>query len=275
MRPSGYKHAVRRFALTVVALTVLVAPAGASSSPSWGFKTPGGAAYCGTDENGWICIRPRDGSWIRLTGYLGRNVDVRQGTSERFRGYRGPVGRTLGFGDVFYSSDAALITCRSRRRAVTCTHIEGLSFTLNRSSGYRIFWDAPGFPPNVLPLFRTRHDIRCGIDRDNLEPSVPILTCWRALDGLVLGIAHVDEGRRGGHGRWEKAIGFRPSGFSSLDPGHTFEWRCRQVTESLAERCSARAGEPVFTCTSTRARLTCTNRNGHGFWASLRGFYTF
>jgi hypothetical protein len=60
-----------------------------------------------------------------------------------------------------------------------------------------------------------------------------------------------------------------------LDYGRTFTWRCRKVTAFLAERCSTNAGEPVFTCTSARSRLTCQNRNGHGFWASARSFYTF
>jgi len=73
----------------------------------------------------------------------------------------------------------------------------------------------------------------------------------------------------------EQALGFRARGFRLLGEDSTFVWRCRRVTAFLAERCSATSGEPVFTCTSTRARLTCRNRNAHGFWASRRSFYTF
>jgi hypothetical protein len=264
---------MRRYVLVgVIAMAVVATPA-AASPVEWWFKTPGGAAYCGVDAGGWICARPADGFWLRLTGYLGRTVDVRKGRSERFRGLRPAADRTLGFGDVIYTSDAAIVTCWSRPRALTCKHTEGLSFTLGRRSGFRIFWDAPGIAPNVLPLFRTRHDVRCGIDRENLEPTDPVLTCWRARDGLRLDLVHSSD-QRAQHSRWEIAMGLRPPGFVLLPTGRTFEWRCRDVTSSVAERCSVRSGEPVFTCTSTEARVTCRNRSGHGFWASARSFYT-
>jgi hypothetical protein len=263
---------VRRLALIVVAVVLLATPA-AASSDNWWFKTPGGAAYCGVD-NGFVCMRPADGFWIRFTGTYDR-TDIRKGYSDRYRGYRAPADRALRFGQLFYSSDAQVITCWSRRAGVTCKHYEGLSFSLGRGGGYRIFYDAPGFPPNALPLFRTDHGIRCGIKGDNLEPSSPILDCWRPLDGLFLEIAHDGAGRRGAHDRIEKAIGYRPPGFRLLKYGSTFEWRCRVVTAHYAERCSTSAGEPIFTCTSSRARLTCTNHSGHGFWASARSFYTF
>jgi len=252
---------------------VVYATPAAASADNWWFKTPGEAAYCGVD-NGFLCMTPNDGFWIRFTG-AEDDADVRKGYADRYRGYRGLADRVLGFGQVFYSSDAAVITCWSRRTGLTCKHYEGLSFWLGRYRGYRIFYDAPGFPPNVRPLFRTGQGIRCGIDRDNLEPASPVLQCWRPADGLLLGIAHDDGGRRGGHIRWEKAIGFRPPGFRLLATGGTFVWRCRKVTALTAERCSTSAGEPVFTCTSSRVRLTCSNRNGHGFWASARSFYIF
>ncbi|CAN5268880.1 hypothetical protein BH09ACT13_BH09ACT13_00850 [soil metagenome] len=263
---------MRRLAILAVAVLVQVMPASASTE-QWVFKTPGNATYC-TMSGAFLCMRPSDGFWLRFTGVFG-DTDVRKGYSNDFRGFRGSAQRVLRVGEVFYTSDAAVITCWSRRAGVTCKHYEGLSFWLGRQRGYRIFWDSPGFPPDVHPLFRTAHGIRCGIDRDNLEPAAPILECWRSADGLVLGVAHADEGRRGGHGRREQAIGFTPGGFRLLANGRTFVWRCRDASAMFADACSTRAGEPVFTCTSTRARLTCQNRNGRGFWANARTFYTF
>jgi len=247
----------------------------AASAEDWWFKTPGEAAYCRFELRNWLCITPNDGFWIRLTHvYDSGDVDVRKGYSDRFRGYRDPAVRVLGFGRVQHSSDAEVITCWSRRTGLTCKHYGGLSFWLGRYRGYRIFYDAPGFPPNVRPLFQTGQGIRCGIDGDTFTPENPLLRCWRPADGLVLVIRHNDGGRRGGHYRDEKAIGFRPPGFPLLSRDRAFVWRCRKVTALFAERCSTSAGTPVLTCTSTRARLTCLNRNGHGFWVSARSFYT-
>ena len=159
-----------RLALLVVAVALLATPA-AASSDNWWFKTPGGAAYCGIPKSGsWLCMTPDDGFWIRLTGIYGSNTDVRKGYTDRFRGYRGPAPSTLGFGEVFYTSDAAAITCWSRRSGLTCKQIQGLSFWLGRNRGYRIFYSAPGLPPDVYPLFRTGHGIYCGIDADTLVP---------------------------------------------------------------------------------------------------------
>jgi len=214
-------QAVRRLAILAVAMVVYATPA-AASADSWWFKTPGEAAYCGVGEvGGFVCMTPNDGFWIRFTGSYD-DVDVRKGYSDRFRGYRAPADRVLGFGQVFSSSDAAVITCWSRRTGLTCKHYEGLSFWLGRYRGYRIFYDAPGFPPNVRPLFQTGHGIRCGIDDDTFTPENPLLRCWRPADGLVLVIRHNDGGGRGGHYRDEKAIGFRPPGFRSLGHGSTF-----------------------------------------------------
>jgi hypothetical protein len=228
------------------------------------------------ETNAFMCTTPSNGFWIRLTGIFStENVDVRKGYSKRFRGLDARAARLLGFGQVFYSSDAEVITCWSRRTGLTCKQFQGLSFWLGRHRDYRIYHDVPGIAPRVRPLFRTAHGIRCGIDRDNLEPSSPLLQCWRSADGLLLSLLHDDEGRRGGHVRSEKAIGFRPPGFRLLEYGNTFAWRCRRVNPHLAEGCSATRGLPVFTCTSSRARLTCRNRSEHGFWASRRSFYTF
>lgn len=173
---------------------VVYATPAAASAEDWYFKTPGEAAYCRFENGAWLCMTPNDGFWIRLTGIFSDNdvdvfsdndVDVRKGYSDRFRGYRDRAVQVLGFGRVQYSSDAAVITCWSRRTGLTCKHYEGLSFWLGRYRGYRIFYDAPGFPPDVRPLFRTGHGIFCGIDRDNLEPGKPdsrlLAACRRAL----------------------------------------------------------------------------------------------
>lgn len=205
--------------------------------------------------------------------------DLRQ-QHRRQEGVRGPLPgipdpavEVLKFGRVQYTSDAAAITCWSRRTGLTCKQIGGLSFTLGRNGGYRIFYTAPGLPPNVRPLFRTDHGIYCGIDQDTLVPEYPTLDCWNPADGLVIGIGY--PGARGRAGHHGLTIGFRPPGFPKPAYGRTSVWRCRKVTNFDAENCSQKVGEPVFTCTSTRAHLTCRNRNGHGFWASARSFYTF
>lgn len=262
---------MRRLAVLALTVAVLATPA-AASSDNWWFKTPGGAAYCGVD-NGWVCMRPEDGFWIRITGIFSRHADVRKGEADRYRGYHGPAPETLEYGQVLYTSDAKIVTCWSRQAGLTCRHWEGLSLWLGRDRGYRIYYGAPGFPPNVLPLFRTGDGIYCGIDEESHTPETPYLDCWQPADGLVIGIAY--PGRRGVHGHSEQAIGFRPRGFRTLAYGETFVWRCRRVNAFLAEKCSTKAGELVFTCTSTRAQLRCQNRSGHGFWASARSFYTF
>jgi hypothetical protein len=227
------------------------------------------------EGNAFMCTTPNDGFWIRLTGIFGDNVDVRKGHSKRFRGLHARAARVLGFGQVFYSSDAEVITCWSRRTGLTCKQFQGLSFWLGRGRGhgYRIYHDAPGVAPRVRPLFRTPHGMWCGI-ADSQEPSNPYLECWRPADGLVLGIAHDDAGR-GSHSRNEKAIGFRPQGVRLLGYRGTFEWRCQSINPRFAKACSPTRGLPVFTCTSSRTRVTCRNRNEHGFWASRRSFYTF
>lgn len=180
----------------------------------------------------------------------------------------------LHFGKVFSSSDASMITCWSRSSGLTCKHYDGLSFWIGRYHGYRIYYDAPGFAPDVRPLFQA-HGVRCGIRLDVLEPANPVLLCWRASDGLELSVAHGNGDQGGLHTRQEKARGYRPGGFPALAGGRTFVWRCRQVDAMFAERCSTSAGAPVFTCTNDPSRLTCRNRGGRGFWVSESSFYTF
>jgi hypothetical protein len=267
---------VRRLLLCAAVGVALGAPSPAAAE--WVFKTPGEAAYCRMEFvhgvfDAFRCVTPNDGFWIRLTGLSkGTNVAVVKGVSRAFHGYRNRAVRVLPFGREFFSSDAFLITCWSRRSGLTCKHYDGLSFWLGRYRGYRIYYDAPGFTPRVKPLFQTDHGVRCGIDLAVLEPANPILLCWRPADGLQLSLAHA-----GGpsHERREKARGYRPGGFPALQRGASFVWRCRAVTAEFAERCSAGAGTAVFTCRSDRARVTCRNRRGRGFWVSARSFYAF
>jgi hypothetical protein len=269
---------VQRLLLCAAASVVALAAPSPALAAEWVFRTPGEAAYCRMEFTQGVfdafrCVTPNDGFWIRLTGLSkGTNVRVVKGVSPAYRGYRNPAVRVLPFGREFFSSDAFVITCWSRRTGLTCKHYDGLSFWLGRYRGYRIYYDAPGFPPHVSPLFQTAHGVCCGIDTAVLEPANPILLCWRPADGLELSLAHSDGAS---HDRREKARGFRPAGFPLLRRGASFVWRCRQVTEAFAERCSTAAGKAVFTCQSDRARLTCRNRRKHGFWVSSLSFYAF
>lgn len=274
------KHRARRLSIAVATATISLAAPPAAGAAKWDFRTPGDAAYCRMEFvhntfDAFRCMTPNDGFWIRLTGLSrGTNVRVEKGSSAEYEGYRDRTVRVLGFGRVFFTSDATIVTCWSRPKGLTCKHYDGLSFWLGRFRGYRIYYDAPGFRPHVSPLFQTAQ-VRCGINRDTLEPANPVLLCWRPADGLELSLAHADAGQGAGHARREKARGFRPAGFRLLAEGRSFVWRCRRVTSGFAERCSASAGLPVFTCRSVRTRLTCRNRSGRGFWVGARSFYAF
>lgn len=246
-----------------------------------GFKTPGGAAYCRMEFSSrgafyaFRCFRPSDGFWVRLEGiFAGSNVRATKGYSERFRGLKASA-PVLGFGREFSSSDAQVITCWSRSTGITCKHYDGLAFWLGRSVGYRIYYDKPGFPPNVFPLFRSSPGVWCGIDADNLEPAKPFLLCWQPSTGLVLGISH--RGRQGASAaRSEQAEGYRPKGFRLIPSGSTFAWRCRKIDGEYADQCSTGRGATVFSCSVAVGRTTCRNQSGRGFWVDARhGFYTF
>ena len=240
--PRGYTGVVRfGVALTLLGLAAVlwspVGPAGAEQIPTW-FKTPGGAAYCCFTDSGWRCVRPADGFWVELTNPFetGKgSVGVAQGYSKSFRGVRPKGVRTLGFGRQLETSDAAVITCWSRQAGVTCKHYTGLAFQLGRASGYRIYYEIPGFRPTVHPLFRTGGGTWCGIDQDTQVPEKPDLLCWRPTDGLVVGVAY--HSRRGYHYREEQVLSYRPTGFARLPAERAFTWRCRSVTEFTAERC--------------------------------------
>jgi hypothetical protein len=269
---------MRTVAVALVSVAA-VAP-GRAGTPTWSFRTPGDAAYCRIEFPRSLfalrCMSPSTGFWLRLTvpNQGGGPVRVEKGSDVRFLAYREHRVPLLPFGREFASSDALIFTCRSRRDGVACKHYDGLAFWLGRTGAYRIYYDKPGFRPHVRPLFRA-HGLWCGIDLDTLEPDVPVLTCWRAADGLLMTLGPGASGSHVSYTRSEQALDFRPPGFPTLRTGRASSWRCRKVDQMFAERCSARAGISVFTCRSSEIRVTCRNRAGGGFWASRAAFATF
>jgi hypothetical protein len=269
-------RAVAVVGLCFVAL--LPGSASAAAQFDWVFRTPGEVAYCRMEYihnvfDSFRCITPSDGFWIRISP-LAENARITKGYSKAFRGFQRTSVRELEFGQPFASSDAFAITCWSRRTGLTCKQFDGLSFWLGRKPGYRIYFDAPGFRPFVRPFFRTSHGVWCGLNRATLEPASPNLICWRPADGLELRLYH-SAGSKAEYAQRGKDRGYRPRGFANLDEGKTFTWRCRKIERHFAENCSTSAGDPVFTCTSGTARLTCRNRTGHGFWVTARSFYGY
>jgi hypothetical protein len=238
------------------------------------FKTPGDAAYCRMEfGRGHLaairCITPNDGFWVRISGrlyYSGSGVRVTKGYSAPFKGYHARV-QVIGFGETWATSDAQVVTCRSRRTGLTCRHpMSGWAFWLGRSGGYRIYRGKRGFPIRVHPLFRTSY-AWCGLQ---LEADNPILLCWHPASAVEVGLGHYHPGRvEVVHDPWARA--FRPRGFRVVRSPATVTWRCRILTNLTAGGgCSLRGGLPVFTCAiSTRVR--CTNVRGRGFVLGPRG----
>jgi hypothetical protein len=237
------------------------------------FRTAGDAAYCDLAGASFFCFRPRDGFTIRI-GHLGtKRPTFTRGYSDRYRGYRNERVRLLPFGRAWFSSDAEVITCWSRRSGLTCKHYDsGLTFWLDRRIGYRIYIQAPGRAPTVQPFFRTSGGVYCGLDLDTLEPSRPGILCWTPRDGLLVSIHHGEH--RGDYGYQAHVKGLRPSGYAVLPLGHDFVWRCGSVDAFFAERCSTKRGLPIFRCASRRSGLTCRNRAGHGFWVGRNGNFS-
>jgi hypothetical protein len=265
--------------LFVVALSALI-PSSAAAAPRYDFKTPGEAAYCRMEFgnrgfDGFRCITPNDGFWMRFVGIragAGTNVRVTKGYSPTYKGLRQRT-YVLGFGKSFASSDARAIVCTSRRSGLTCRYpATGLSFWLGRYRGYRVYYDKPGFAPHVRPLFRTSY-AWCGIDLDTLAPENPVLRCWHPGTGAETSIAHDDADRGGASGRSEQARDFRPKGFGLQQARGTITWRCRSVNAMFAENCGLTSGTAAFTC-SISTRLRCTNIRGRGFTLDARGGFT-
>lgn len=123
---------------------VLLLPAVAGAV--WiGFKTPGDAAYCQWKGSSaasahFICVRPKDGFWVRMSGIQrkDRRVEVTAGFADRYEGFRSREAQVLRFGRKWFSSDAEVITCTSRRSGLTCRHYGGRGFRLGRT-GFEVF----------------------------------------------------------------------------------------------------------------------------------------
>jgi hypothetical protein len=264
----------RALALAAILVGVPGGGAGAASrvETPWSFRTPGGATYCGLSD-GFVCLRPSDGFYIRLTRLPRTYPDFATGWSDRYRGYRNLQVRLLRFGQTWYTSDAEVIRCQSSRRGVTSKHWGGLFFRIGRHTGYRISVEASGRAPTVQPFFRTPLGAYCGLGLDTLEPARPGLLCWTPRDGLLVSIGQGE--RKGDYVYEEHVKGLRPHGYRLLAAGHTFTWRCRKVDAFFAERCSTTHGVAVFVCTSRADGLRCRNRTGHGFLIGRRSFSVF
>jgi hypothetical protein len=242
-----------------------------ASAPFW-FKTPGEAAYCRMEFSqkqlaAFRCITPNDGFWVRIGGRLyapGSPVRVTKGYDPRFRGYRARV-QVIPFGRSWATSDAEVITCRSRRSGLTCRHpMSGWAFWLGRYRGYRIYRGKRGFPIRARPFFRTSY-AWCGLNLDTLEPANPSLTCWHPRSGRIASIAHDDAGHGAAASQADHARGYRPRGYPLLRTGARFVWRCRGVSKLFASfGCSTSRGVPVFTCEISQ-RIRCVNRRDRGF----------
>ena len=127
--------------LAVIVLTALAVMIGfaipASAQAVVDFKTPKGAAYCGTDHytgRTLTCWTPNDGFTISMRRrgtrvyktYLGHN-----------KGRHDPhIGQTLSFGRTWRSNG---FRCISQSDGLTCTNLEGHGWWLGRYVGYRVF----------------------------------------------------------------------------------------------------------------------------------------
>ena len=233
--------------LLVLVAAALFAPGRAEAAFEFGFKTPGGAAYCqleveNSSANAFRCFTPNDGWWIRFNRINGNSPTVSKGYSARYRDFHPTGASLLAFGKDWHSSDADAVVCRSRSNGLTCKTYSGLSFWIGRYKGYRIFYDTPGEHPNVKPLFRTATGVWCGINLNNFEPAVP---------GLAL--------LASGHGTHSQPLPRLPSihrasgSCEGLPPGRVQSargrafplWRCRKIDAAYAENCSSTSGTPV------------------------------
>jgi hypothetical protein len=110
----------------------------------------------------------------------------------------------------------------------------------------------------------------------SLAPENPMLACWTPNDGFVASINHDTTRGYAGYGSARIFRAYTPPRYQVLGFGKSFNWRCRSVDASFAEGCSPTRGTIVFSCASRRTGLTCTNRDGHGFWLGrYRGYRVY
>jgi hypothetical protein len=135
-----------RVSLLVLGLIALSLTIAAPARPvdQFMFRTPDHAAYCGMNfvRKEWkefVCFTPNDGFYVRMTNLYGARVKISKGYLDRFVGYRNRRVPLWRFGRTWYSSDAEIVTCSSRRTGLTCRHWRGRGWWLGRFRGYRIF----------------------------------------------------------------------------------------------------------------------------------------
>ena len=125
----------------LVAAAVALAAASASAQPriiNEVFHTPGRAVQCvHTTPDYLTCRRASDGLQVFMDSLT--RVDVQKRTKpDPFTRSR----RLLGFGERWRMGDAAnrtVMTCRSRRTALTCTNQAGHGWWLYRDGRARIY----------------------------------------------------------------------------------------------------------------------------------------
>src|SRR5215211_1949130 len=128
--------------ITVVAIGAFVAvpaPRAASLLAPVDFKTPGEAAYCGLvirnyDAVKLVCFTPNDGFTVAMTA---RGYPRKARVALNFDRY--PQAPMLRFGRSWWSSDAGVWICTSRRLGLTCKNKAGHGWWLGRYRGYRLF----------------------------------------------------------------------------------------------------------------------------------------
>jgi hypothetical protein len=122
-------------------------------------------------------------------------------------------------------------------------------------------------PTPYAALFRTPGNAAfCFLYPGGMEPMNRALGCWTPNDGFTVSVAY-DEALpplyrkqyvRSSRGR------VPARGYPTLHFDQTFRVRCYPVGSSY-RRC-LHGGHVTFKCTSRRSGLTCTNRDGRGFW---------
>jgi hypothetical protein len=89
----------------------------------------------------FTCFTPNDGFWVSIGNVLYRTGPwvVQHGYSAEYRNYFNPRTRLLRFERPWFSSDAEIVKCVSRRTGLTCRHWRGHGWWIGRYRGYHIF----------------------------------------------------------------------------------------------------------------------------------------